>query len=200
MKLSQSRRGFLLAVLAGACLLPSVSTAAITVVGTGPDSSFLVLESPNLGVRTYEIHYTYSSGTSQDGYFLLSQVLGSDSTITAALSNYGSVAAPNYIVDAISLNSVAETGVSSPPYAPYWSHWVSGGQAGFPAASPIASGTWGYGSGLSAPFRLIAPGSWDALSYSDGSVAPIVSPVPEPSAALLGVAGALVIFRRRRHA
>ncbi|MES2439856.1 MAG: hypothetical protein V4584_12340 [Verrucomicrobiota bacterium] len=200
MKLSQSRRGFLLAVLAGACLLPSISTAATTVVGSGPDSSFLVLESPNLGVRTYEIHYTYNSGASQDGYFLLSQVLASDTSITTSLINYGTVPAPNYIVDAMTFNSVTETSVSVSPYVPYWSHWVSGGQAGFPSASPVASGTWGFGSGISSPYRLIEPGSWDALFYSNGSTQPSVSPIPETSSALLGVIGSFVIFRRRRNA
>lgn len=198
MKISSSRRGFLLVVLAGSCLLPSISNAAITVVGSGPDSSFLVLQSPNLGIRTYEIQYTYNSGTPQDGYFLLSQVLGSETSITTALLNYGSPSSPNYITDSFRFNSITETSTPWPDPGPAWSHWVSGGQAGFPAAAPIASGTWQFGSGMSAPYRVIEPGSWDAFFYSDGMTAPGVSPVPETSSAMLGVLGALVIFRRRR--
>jgi hypothetical protein len=199
MKLSQSRRGFLaVIIIAGACLLPSVSCAATTVVGMGPDTSYLVIESPNLGARTYEIHYTYNSSASQDGYFLLSQVVAFDSNYALSLSNYGSMASPNYIVDSISYNGVPEAGAIAPPYTPYWAHWVARGQAGFPTASPQPAGAWSFGSGLSSPYRLIAPDSWDALFFSDGSSAPSVAPVPETSSALLGLLGSLVIFKRRR--
>ncbi|MEX1116239.1 MAG: hypothetical protein WEB53_13380 [Akkermansiaceae bacterium] len=199
MKLNQTRRGFLLAVVAGACLFPSISNAANIIVGTGNDTSYFVLQSTNLGVRTYEVHYTYSPGTSQDGFFLLSQVLALDTSVIASLSNYGTLASPNYFVDSFMYSSVTETSVSSPPYVPYWAHWVSGGEAGFPSASPVASGAWSFGSGISAPYRLIAPGSWDALSYSDGSGAPSVAPIPETSSALLAIIGSLVIFKRRRN-
>lgn len=199
MKSSPSRRGIFLAVLVGVCLLPSVSNAATTVVGSGPDSSFLVLQSPNLGVRTYQIHYTYTSGGSQDAYFLLSEVLFADRLLTAAIANFGMPSAPNYFVNSFTYNSITETSVSSSPYVPFWAQWVSGGQAGYPTASPVASGAWDFGSGISSPYRLIAPGSWDALYYSDGTTAPSVSPVPEMSSALLGVLGSLVIFRRRRN-
>lgn len=193
MKSSPSRRGFLLAVLAGTCLLPSVSNAAVTVIGSGPDSSYLVLQSPNLGIRTYEIHYTYNSGT-QDGYFLLTAVLASDSSLVADIQGTG-----NYFLDSIQFNSVSETNTPWPNPGPSWSQWVSGGQAGYPTAAPIASGTWQFGSGMSAPYRLIEPGSWDAFYYSDGMTTPSVSPVPEMSSALLGVLGSLVILRRRRN-
>jgi hypothetical protein len=199
MKLSQSRRGFLAVVIAGACLLPSVSSAATIVVGTGPDTSFLVLESPNLGARTYEIHYTYNSSASQDAFFLLGQVLTSDANYTLGLTNYGSMMSPNYIVDSISYNGVPETGVSTPPYTPYWAHWVARGEAGFPTASPKPAGIWSFGSGISSPYRLIAPDSWDALYFSDGNTAPSVAPIPETSSALLAVLGSLAVFKRRRN-
>lgn len=198
MKSSPSRRGFFLAVLAGACLLPSVSNAAITVIGSGSDTSYLVLESPNLGVRTYEIHYTYNSGTTQDGYFLLSQVLASESSITSGLLNYGSPSSPNYITNSFSSGGITETNTPWPDPGPSWSHWVSGGLAGYPTASPQPAG-WQFGSGISAPYRLISPGSWDALFYSDGATQPGVSPIPETSTALLGLIGSFVIFRRRRN-
>lgn len=199
MKPSQSRRGFFLAVVvAGACLLPSASRAA-TVVGTGPDTSYLVLESPNLGVRTYEIHYTYIPSQQQDGYFLLSQVLSFDNTLTVDLGNIGTVEEPNYYINSFTYNSVTELGESDPPYTPYWTQWVAGGEAGYPTASPVASGSWSFGSGISAPFRLIAPGSWDALYFSDGNSLPSVAPIPETSSLLLTLLGSLAVFQRRRN-
>ncbi len=199
MKLSQSQRGFLLVVLAGTCLLPSVSSAATTVVGTGPDTSYLVLESPNLGVRTYEIHYTYIPSQLQDGYFLLSQALAVDTAITVNLGNIGTMSDPNYYINSFTYQSVAELGNPDPPYTPYWTQWVAGGSAGYPTASPVASGSWSFGSGISAPFRLIAPGSWDALFFSDGNSVPSVAPIPETSSLLLTLLGSLVLFQRRRN-
>lgn len=201
MKLSQSRRGFLLTVLVGACLLPSVSNAATIVVGSGSDISHLVLESPNLGTRNYEIHYTYNSGSAQDSYFLLSVVLSSDPLLTAAIGNFGSPSAPNYYVTSFTTNSITETSVSSSPYVPYWAQWVSGG-LGFQnpdysfnsGAAP--TGIWSSGYGIST--HLVTPGSWDALFYSDGNTQPGVAPVPETSSMMLGALGMLVIFRRRR--
>lgn len=192
MKSSPSRRGIFLAVLAGSCLLPSVSNAAVTVIGSGPDSSFLVLQSPNLGIRTYEINYTYNSGT-QDGYFLLSQVLAAETSLLAVVPGAG-----NYFLQSITYNSVTEQFDGTN----YWSHWVAGGK-GFQNpdftynAGDAADGVWSFGYGMSAHF--IEPGSWDAFYFSDGTPVPSVSPVPEPSSALLCVFGSLVIFRRRRN-
>ncbi len=195
MKLSQSRRGFLLAVVAGTCLFPSISHAANIIVGTGNDTSYFVLQSPNLGVRTYEVRYTYSPATPQDGYFLLDRIRTIDSSISLALSNFGG----QYFLDSLTYNSVTEANDFTPPdYSPYWAHWASGGEAGYPAASPINSGNWTYGSGISSQVRLIAPGSWDALYYSDGLSAPSVAPVPETSSAVLAILSSVVIFKRRR--
>lgn len=198
MKSSPSRRGIFLAVLAGSCLLSSVSNAATTVVGSGPDTSYYVLESPNLGVRTYEVHYTYSPSQMQDEFFLLSQVLAADTSLTVSLGNFGTPSVPNYYINSFTYNMVTELGVSTPPYTPYWAQWVAGGQAGYPTASPVASGSWSFGSGMSAPFRLIAPGSWDGRYFSDGGSSPSVSPIPETSSAMLALLGSLVIFKRRR--
>jgi hypothetical protein len=200
MKLNQSRRGFLLAVLAGVCLLPSISRAAYINVGTGNDTSYLVLESPNLGTQTYAVNYTYDMNQPQDGYFLLSQVAqATTSTLTMDIINYGS-GTPNYILNSITFNGTTEINASSSPYTPYWAQWVSGGEAGYPSESPVASGTWSFGSGLSDPYRLIVPGSTDALYFSDGNTAPTVAPIPETSSAMLSIIGSLVIFKRRRRA
>lgn len=191
-------QGFLSAAVAGFCLLSSETHAANILVGSGPDTSFFVLESPNLGTRTYEISYTYDVMVMQDGFTLLSSLLSEDSTLTADIANFGSAIEPNFFVNAFTFNDVSEVAVSSSPFVPFWAHWVSGGEAGFPSADPVASGTWTVGSGISAPFRLIEPGSWDALVYSDGSVAPSVAPVPEPSALLMTLTGTLMLLRRRR--
>jgi len=198
MKLSQTRRGFFLAALAGACLLPINSYAANIIVGIGNDTSYFVLQSTNLGVRTYEVNYTYNSSAGQDGFFLLDQIIAAEATTEFVVFNFGSMVAPNYFLNSVSSGGVTETNTSASPFAPYWAHWVAGGQAGFPAASPNPSGTWSLGSGISGPYRLIEPGSWDGLFYSDGLTAPSVAPIPETSSAVLALLGAVVIFKRRR--
>lgn len=192
------RSGFLPAAAAGFCLLSSATHAANILVGSGADTSYFVLESPNLGSRTYEISYTYDAQAMQDGFTLLNSLLGADSMLTADLANFGTATEPNFFVNSFTFNSVSEVAASSGSFVPYWAHWVSGGEAGFPSATPVEEETWSVGSGISSPFRLIEPGSWDALVFSDGSSAPSVAPVPEPSALLLLATGALVFFRKRR--
>jgi hypothetical protein len=196
MKTHPFRRGVVLSAVAGLVLLSSVARAANIIVGTGGTTSYVVLESGNLGVRTYEVRYTAASG--QDGRFLLDQVLAGDSSLSMVFINYGSIPAPNFILDSITANSVTETNTGFPTYSPYWAHWVSGGAAGFPTASPVTSGSWTVGSGMSSPYRLIAPGSWDAYVFSDGTGQPSVAPVPETSTLTLAALGALCIVRRRR--
>lgn len=199
MKPSPFQRGTFLAVAAGVCLFSSVSQAAVTVVGSGNDSSFLVLESPGLGSpRTYEIRYTYASGTGQDAYFLLQQVVAGDASVNVSYANYGTPSAPNYFVNSIN----GETNTATPPYL-YWAQWVAGGK-GFQNPDytynpgDVADGSWSIGFGISTHF--IEPGSWDALIFSDGNVQPTIAPVPETSSTLLGMLGTCVIFLRRRRA
>lgn len=201
MKSSQSRRGFLLAVVAGTCLFPSASQAANIIVGTGSDTSYLILESTNLGVRTYEVRYTYNASAPQDSAFLVAQAVAGDSALGVSLADYGNAQFPvNYFVNYFSLDSVEEWGSSSPPWT-YWVHWVAGGE-GYqnpdfsynPGAAPADSWTLSYGIST----HTIQPGSSDALFLSDGNAAPSVAPIPETSSALLAVLGSAVIFKRRR--
>ncbi len=203
MKLSQSRRGFLLAVIAGACLIPSISHAANIIVGSGSDTSYLILESTNLGVRTYEVHYTYNASAPQDSAFLIAQAVAGDSALGVSLGDFPTEQFPvNKFVNYFSLNSVEEWGSSSPPWT-YWAHWVAGGlgyQNGDPdydfnSGAPAAE-SWTLSYGIST--HTIAPGSSDALFLSDGNSAPSVAPIPETSSALLAVLGSVVIFKRRR--
>jgi hypothetical protein len=196
MKTNTRRRGIALSALAGFALLSTAAHAANIIVGIGSNTSYLVLESTNIGVRTYEVRYTSSPG--QDGKFLLDQVLAGDSSLTMAFTNFGSIPAPNYILDSITHNSVTEINAGFPTFSPYWAQWVSGGDAGFPAAMPVPNGSWTAGSGMSSPYRFIAPGSWDAYVYSDGSILPSVTPVPETSSLSFAVLGALLILRRRK--
>lgn len=192
--------GSIPAIAAGFCLLSLETDAANILVGSGPDTSYFVVESPNIGVRTYEINYTYDATADQDGFFLLDALLTADTDLSADLSNFGTASEPNFIVNSFTFDSVTETSASSSPFVPFWAHWVAGGDAGFPTANPVADGTWTSGSGISSPFRLIEPGSSDALFFSDGSTQPSVAPIPEPSVICMLASGALLVLRRRRTA
>lgn len=195
----QTRRGFFLAAIAGLCLLPAINNAAVITVGSGDEASFLVLESPNIGTRTYEIRYTYDSLLPQDAKFLMDQVIAADSSIGAVFLNYGTVASPNYFVDSISLNGNPETGSFAPPWT-FWAHWVAGGlgymDSGFNfQPGPPTPDTWVTGFGIST--HTITPGSWDALVLSEGNTPPTVA-IPETSSALLvTLASSLLLIRRR---
>ncbi len=173
MKPIQTRRGFFLLAAAGVyCLAAGLTTQAAPIpIGSGPDRSYFVIESPNIGTRTYEIRYTHNPASPRDGAFLLNQIISADSSLSFQI--FGST---NIFVNAITTNGVTESGASAPPWVPYWAHWSAGGAAGFPAATPIDRFSWSSGSGLSSPYRAIAPGSWDALVFSDGSTPPATLP------------------------
>lgn len=184
--------------LASVLSLTGAAEAASIVLGSGSDSAFYVLESPNIGTRTYEIHFTHNEADPLDGWDLLQIVDSHESDLSLEAFNFGSEAAPNWIVNAITWMGITETANPEEPWVPSWTHWVSGGEAGFPTAGPIADGTWTSGSGLSSPFRVIEPGSWDALKFSDFTTQPTVAPVPEPSSMILAFFGVVFCIRRRR--
>jgi len=192
------RRSFF-ALLGGTLVVTSsITHAANIVVGSGTHSSTVVIESPNVGQNVYEVFYDYDPGDPLDGYDLLAAIDASDDSLEMSFINYGSVESPNYFLNAITMSGTTETNTGAPSYAPYWAQWVSGGEAGFGSIVEIPLGTWTFGSGFSAPYRVVEPGSWDAIYYSDGSAAPNITPIPEPSSALLmGFAG-LLMWRRRR--
>jgi hypothetical protein len=187
-----------LAALALASALTTAAHAASIILGSGADTAYFVLESPNIGTRTYEIHFTHNASDPLDGWDLIQMVDSHESDLSVEAFNFGSEEAPNWFVNAITWNSVTETSVSEAPFEPFWAHWVSGGQAGFPTASPVASNTWTSGSGPSSPYRVVEPGSWDALKYSDFVTTPTVTPIPEPSMGILAFAGGLLLVVRRR--
>jgi len=173
--------------------VPGLSAAVID-IGNGAQTYHFVLESPNVGLREYAVHLDGAT----DGADLLYAVLAGDGAISMDISNWGSAAQPNYIVNSVTFNGVTETNTGVSPWTPSWGHWVSGGQAGWPTASPVASGTWTNGSGVSSPYRLVEPGTWDALVYGDSTTAPSIVPVPEPSVPVLLGVGVFFLARRRR--
>ncbi|MFV0336936.1 MAG: hypothetical protein ACK5LK_01660 [Chthoniobacterales bacterium] len=179
--------------------LVAAGRAAI-IVGSGADSSYLVLEASawSASPLVYEWRYDYDSLNPPDGYDILSAVIAFDSNLTGVFNNYGTPEDPSYFLASLSYDGVNLVNAAAPPWTPYWSQWVSGGEAGYPVASPLADGTWAFGSGLSDPYRLLAPGSWDGFVFGDGLTAPSISPIPEPSAIyFLGGAVVLLYFRRR---
>ncbi len=186
-------RAFAAIVLTLILAVPGLSAAVID-IGNGAQTYHFVLESPNIGVRQYAVHLDGAT----DAYDLIYAVSAEDAAISMSITNWGSPTQPNYFVNSITYNGVTEANTTSSPWVPSWGHWVSGGQAGYPTASPVVSGTWSSGSGISSPYRLVELGSWDALVYGDSTTQPSVVPVPEPSVALLLGAGLLAIARRRR--
>jgi hypothetical protein len=187
-----------LAVLACALCFTGLAGAATTIsVGTGADVSFFVLESPNVGSRTYEVHYTYNSSSPQDAWALLSIIDSAESGLSIDALDYGDPGSPNYIINAITWLGVTETNTGGPTYSPSWSHYVSGGGAGYPSAVPVSSGSWSDGSGVSSPYRYVAPGSWDALVYGAYGDQPSVTPVPEIAAPLMSMMGLALLWCRR---
>jgi len=200
---------FKLAALAVGCLLAQLPAAnAVVVVGSGPDISHLVIEAPDFGnPLEYEYHYTYNASSPLDTYSMLAAIDGAQSNLSFDLINFGSAGSPNYYLDAVTFNSITVANTNSP----FWAQWVSGGGSGYPTASPIASGTWIEGSGISSPYRTLAPGSWDGFIYNGDynpnppynltSAPPSIAPVPEPATMTLFILSGLgIVLNRRRHA
>ncbi len=177
--------------------------AALIQVGTGTDTSYFVIESPNIGVREYAISYTYDPiNDPLGGTDLLDLIAAEDSSISFDILNFGTVSQPNEFLSSITFNGVTETNDFSPG-GTTWAQWLAGGQAGAensspfaPAPVPLDDDSWTFGSGLSVNYRLVEPGSSDALVFGTGE--PSTAPIPEPSSLLLGLGTSLILLRRRR--
>ncbi|MFZ4681979.1 MAG: hypothetical protein ACOYMS_05725 [Terrimicrobiaceae bacterium] len=197
---------FLRNLLAAAAVLAAVSPVSAQTLngtyGTGPDTSYLVIQAADFGMEPlwYAFNYTYVPGNPLDGYAMLSTVVAGDPLLDAVILNFGTLAEPNYFVDSIIYNSVTLTNTGAPTFSPYWAQWVSGGEAGYPTPAPIASGAWDFGSGMSAPYRSLVPGAWDGYIFNDGLTAPSITPVPEPGGVwlVLAASGALSGLSRSR--
>ncbi|MEO6054551.1 MAG: hypothetical protein ABIP97_11100 [Chthoniobacterales bacterium] len=168
------------------------------VVGTGPDSSYLIIQSSmfsaTLTTLIYQYNYTYDPTKLEDGYTLLRAIEEADTRLKLFFSD--PTDPPNYFLSAIEYDSVKLTGVAVEPYYPYWAQWVSGGEGGYLTQGPYADNVWTYGSGVSAPFRTLSPGSWDGYTYNAVPQAqpPSISPIPEPGSMLLGGFGCLLLL------
>lgn len=175
---------------------------AVIVVGSGPDSSYFLIESPRIGTREYEIRYTYDAGNTLGGSDLLNLIAGADPQISFVIFDFGSAAQPNEFLNSVIFEGVAEVNDFSAG-GTSWAQWVAGGQAGAENTSPfnpdpraLPSESWTFGSGLSNPYRVIEPGSSDALVFGRGE--PSLAPVPEPGTVALALVASLALVRRRR--
>ena len=197
--------------LLGALFLGKVvtATAATTMdfieVGTGSDSSFLIIDSPNIDERTYEVFYDFDSANPLGADDLLSIIGSEDSSIMFELGNFGDPT--NQFLNSITFDGVTEAGGDNIG----WIQWSAGGGAGFPTPNPIEGGEWTLGSGVSAPFRAVEPGSSDTVIFTNPlfneagdfvpappSFDPVV--VPEPSGLALLAFGSLLLVGRRQRA
>jgi hypothetical protein len=203
MKMRVTPRRALLAGILSSFVVFHVSVKGQILIGTGEDVSYAVIEAEPFGPPlVYEYHYTDNPSAPLDGYALLSAIDSAEPALSLSFLNFGSEESPNYFLNSITYESTTVTSTPFPEIGPFWAQWVSGAEAGFPEASPIASGVWSFGSGISAPYRTIGPGSWDGFVFNMGDTPPSISPVPEPQTAVLLLAGITVVLwmlRRRRH-
>lgn len=153
--------------------------------GTGPDSSFLVIEAADFNGGNplfFQWNYTYdplNPRTTADMLIALDPV-SLDLNFTLIFGGT--------FLDAIEYQSVTLTNEFLPPFSPFWAHWVAGGASGIPLG-PVADGVWSPGFGIAN--RTLAPNSWDGFifngvydenpPYDVISPAPSINPIPEPS-------------------
>lgn len=191
---------FIAALLRAAFLLIALAPLGRgqILIGTGEDSSFLVLEAEAFGdPLVFEYFYDYDPANPLDGYGLLTAIDSALPDLEFTFLNFGTPEEPNYFLNVVTYEDITLTNTGAPSFSPFWAQWVSGGEAGFPTAEPVPSGEWSFGSGVSAPYRFVQPGSWDGFIYNDGVTPPMTAPVPEPSGVLLVSAGICVFIIRR---
>ncbi|MEO8205856.1 MAG: hypothetical protein ABI615_06715 [Chthoniobacterales bacterium] len=186
----------LFALLVG--LLP---LRAITQVGAGPDASFLLIQSSLFSATlVYQYNYTYNPAELLNGYDLLVAVDLADSNLSLDFLDFSLPGEPSYFLNTITYNSVTVTNTPWPDFGPFWGQWASGGEGGYLVSAPYPSGVWSEGSGISTPYRTLAPDSWDGYAYNADFTPPVTAPIPEPKASLLAICGGafllLSILRR----
>jgi hypothetical protein len=196
-KFMHPRAALLAAIIAA--VFP-ISVCAQIVIGTGSDASYAVIQAPAFGdplhPLIYEYRYDYDSLKPLDGYHLMTAIDSAVPELNLDFINFGDDESPNYFLNSVTYGTTKVTNTPSPAFAPFWAQWVSGGEAGYPAAAPIPSGAWSFGSGISSPYRSIAPGSSDGFVFNDGDIPPAVSPIPEPRAAALLLGGVILLVIR----
>jgi hypothetical protein len=200
--ISKHSHMFMRLIRFGVVLLWAVCNAgAAYVIGEGPDASFLVIEAQEFGSPlVYEYRYTVGFNAPLDSYALISAIAAADPLLEFTAFNYGSEAAPNIFLTSITYSSILLENTGAPEFEPYWGQWVSGGRGGYPNQNAYPEGEWTFGSGLSAPYRTLASGSWDGVIYNDGFDPPSVEPIPEPATFFLLALGATVLILIRTRA
>ena len=194
---------FLLTTL-GTLITPASGYTQIQ-VGSGPDSSFLVVEAAAFGAPlVYQWNYTYNVSAPPSTADMITAV-----DLVSLELNFTILYSGTFL-DSIEHSGLTLTNATSYPYSPFWAQWVSGGTSGSPLVTK-PSGVWSAGYGIT--YRELAPGSWDGFifngvydsnpPYDVISLAPSVAPVPESSSLIL-LTGAMLLLlihaRKRLHA
>jgi hypothetical protein len=206
----------------GAFLTPA---QALTIIGEGPDVSYALIEADEFGddPLVYQYRYDFDSSAPLDSYALFTGIDSAVPELNLGFINFGDEVSPNYFLNSITYGTTTLTNTPFPLIGPFWAQWVRGGQAGFLDLVPVPSSEWQFGSGISYPYRVIEPDSWDGFVFSQesrppsiappidanpgpepnpplGNVPPVdVNPVPERGSSLLLLVGgtvALWLFRR----
>lgn len=185
---------------AGISLTPASAQTITATVGTGADTSYVLIEATAFSGSPliFAYQYDYNPADPFDTYTMLSLIDAALPELSFTYANYGTPEEPNMFLGAVTWQGFTLTNTPWPEFGPYWVQWVSGGQSGYPEAEPIPAGVWSYASGISTPYRLVEPGSWDGFVYNEGFTGPSVAPVPEPGSVVLVLAGAGVFVLRRR--
>lgn len=152
-------------------------------VGTGTDTSYLIIDESTLYSTPLEFvyHYTYDSAhliTTED---MMNTITNASSLRFTFGSTYGEVQSLSYAG-----TTIAGTDFSLPSGF-YWSlYFVGGLDAG---STPTDPNQWNYGNSGINSGRTLAPDSWDGITYSGwgtnsagGAPSVAIAAVPEPAA------------------
>ena len=195
----------LVAVVSGMVTLQSAPAATLTSAGMGGDSSFLVLETPLLGVLEFEVFYDFDPSVPIGTTDLLRIIADSNSLFMVDFSEFGSAEQPNEFLNSVTFDGVTEAQPAD--FSAFFGFFGAGGQTGtiqdasgafVPAPESISFNSFTSTAGLSAPFRIVEPGSTDAIVFGPFGTEPSFDPIPEPSTVLLLSAFSLLSLRRRR--
>lgn len=190
----------LLVILLAVASLSFTPASAQVLVGSGSNSSYLVIEAADFGAPlVYEFRYNYDPLSPLTTTDMLVAVDAADLDLSFELLYGGAFLNSVTYLSLTLTNSVIE------PYSPFWAQWVSGGESGDPLA-PMPDNVWSEGFG---PMnRTLEPGSWDGFifngeygpppNYAIISAPPSVAPIPEPSTVLLIIVSAAGFFVWRK--